>query len=308
MNPFAMLDKEDGWAIGVSGGGDSVALLHMLLAEGKRPVVLHFNHKWSNWGDKAEAFVRKLCAKHGLDCVVGHGKGRTATNAEETARKARYAFFAKEVVKRGLAGVMVAHTQDDDVEGFFIRLARGSAVKGLSGMAADGMVGGVRVLRPLLGHTREDLRAYLKEQNLRYLNDPSNMGDDTMRARIRKLMPKLEQAGLHPQHIAASMASLQAADAALEQAAEDVWRQHGTLAADRASCPLQVVRGLTEEVGVRLVLRLLAEAGQPAPLPRRSKCVSVLSAMLRQARGKQSLGRCHVVWDKGGVVVICAKP
>lgn len=313
------------WAVAVSGGGDSVALLHMLLKDGYGPrlVVLHYNHKWSDWGDTAEAFVRGLCARHNLELVVGQGRGRAATNAEEAARKARYAFFAREVERRQLAGVLLGHTQTDDVEGFLMRLARGSAVKGLSGIAADAVMNvmpakagagatrrpptpiqgetTLRLVRPLLGHTRADLRAYLKRHRQRYLNDPSNSGSDTFRARIRKLLPQMEKAGLHPQHIAASMASLRDADAALDTTVQALWRQHGRPKPQGAAYPRLALLALPEEIQLRLAAVLLRESNQPEPLPRRRQLAAMLQAVRQKPHGKVSLGRCLVRWNETDV-------
>lgn len=299
--PFALTLPEGAWAVGVSGGGDSVALLHRLLEEGLRPLVLHYNHRWSAWGDKAEGFVRSLCEQHGVELVVGKGKGRSATNPEEKARNERYAFFAKQVKARGLAGVLVAHTQTDDVEGFFIRLARGSGVKGLSGMAADGVVEGVRVVRPLLAETRESLRAYLKARKLRYLNDPSNAKGDTFRGRVRKLMPALEKAGIHPQHVAASMASLRAADAAVERRAAELGAEYGRTTAKGVTFPRLVLLAQPEEIGVRLLANCLRLTGQLTQLPRRAQLAGMLQAVRAANQGTRSLGRCGVRWKEKDV-------
>lgn len=290
------------WAIGVSGGGDSVALLHMLVAAGQKPVVLHYNHMWSAWGDKAEALVTKLCGKYGLKLVVGKGKGRPATNAEAKAREERYAFFAKQVGKLKLEGVLVGHTQTDDVEGFFMRLARGSGVAGLAGMKEDNAVEGVRVVRPLLGYTRAELRAYLKTHQQTYVNDPSNRADDTFRARIRKVLPVLAKAGVEPQHVASSMASLHAANVALDITVQGLWKAHGRVERGRALFPRAVLLDQPQELAVRLVGILLQQSGQQQPLPRRQQCLAALVAIGAEGHGKRSLGRCFISWTSLRVV------
>lgn len=299
-----MFQPDQRWAVAVSGGGDSVALLHMLLKAGYGPrlVVLHYNHKWSPWGDKAETFVRRLCARHKLNLVIGQGRGRSATNAEETARKARYAFFSREVTRHRLAGVLLAHTQTDDVEGFLMRLARGSAVKGLSGMAADSTMAGLRLKRPLLAETRASLRTYLKTHRHRYLNDPSNTAADTFRARIRKLLPHLEKAGLHPHHIAASMASLRAADTALDMASDAVWKDT-LLHQGVNTCRLSrsALLNQPEEMIVRLMQRAIHETSSVFPLPRRSQLVACKTAIKTQESGHRPMGTTDWTWTKTAI-------
>lgn len=123
------------WALGLSGGADSVALLLKCLEAGVRPVALHFNHAFADEnGDEAEAFCRGLCASLGVSLTVGwrvEAPGERGSK-ESRARAARMAFFARELRAAGCVGILLAHQADDRAENLVLRLARGCGSEGLS--------------------------------------------------------------------------------------------------------------------------------------------------------------------------------
>jgi tRNA(Ile)-lysidine synthase len=186
--------------VAVSGGADSVALLGLLMELRKQLgivlSVVHFNHKLRGKHSEAdEKFASKLAEKHGLAFHAGRGdiaakaKKRKA-NLEDTARRARYAFFAHLVEDGRVDKVAVAHTEDDQAETVLAHILRGTGLAGLGGIHPA--VG--HVVRPLLGVRRAELRAYLRSGKQTWREDATNRDTTRMRARIRKkLMPNLEK-------------------------------------------------------------------------------------------------------------------
>jgi tRNA(Ile)-lysidine synthase len=185
-------------AVAVSGGADSVALLHLLLEiredAGIILSVAHFNHKLrGRASDADEKFVRTLAAEHGLEFFVAHEEiaaraKRERGNLEEVARKARYAFFEKLVREERVAKIAVAHTADDQAETVMAHILRGTGLAGLGGIHPQAGA----VFRPLLSVRREDLRKYLRANRRRWREDSTNLDTKRTRARIRqKLMPLL---------------------------------------------------------------------------------------------------------------------
>ena len=186
--------------VAVSGGADSVALL-LLLVELRKDLgivlsVVHFNHKLrGKFSEGDEKFAAGLAAKYKLGVHVGRGDigaeaKRKKANLEDTARQARYEFFEK-LTKEGVVDkVAVAHTADDQAETVLAHILRGTGIAGLGGIHPQ--VG--RVVRPLLGVRRGELRAYLKSKKQSWREDASNRDTTRMRARIRKkLLPILER-------------------------------------------------------------------------------------------------------------------
>lgn len=185
---------QERWALGLSGGADSVALLLKCLEVGVRPVALHFNHAFADEnGDEAEAFCRELCASLGVALVVDRREigGQERGSKESRARAARMAFFAREIPAAGCVGILLAHQADDRAENLILRLARGCGAEGLSSFGWGGAVPGaplLRVWRPLLDETHAEQVAWLKARGQSWVEDVSNADVTIPRNAIRHLL------------------------------------------------------------------------------------------------------------------------
>jgi tRNA(Ile)-lysidine synthase len=188
------------WAVGVSGGADSVALL-LLFVEAKRPDVslhvAHLDHETRQGRSTQDAqFVRDLAARLSVTATVGtrsEVEGDLPTvesNVSVRYRAARLALFRRIVREHDLDGVILAHHADDQAETVFQRLLRGSGPMGLAGMAPRTCVGGLTILRPLLSVRRETLRAALREGGEVWQEDESNASDANLRNRLRRVLEK----------------------------------------------------------------------------------------------------------------------
>jgi tRNA(Ile)-lysidine synthase len=182
----------------VSGGGDSVALVHLLRElEADGHVVLagvaHLNHRLRPDASRDEAFCRGLADAAAVPCDVGHADVAAAAasarvSVEVAGRDARYAFFEDVRVARAGHAVAVAHTRDDQAETVLLRLLRGAGTHGLRGALASR--GGV--VRPLLTCGRDELRGYLAARGAAWLEDATNADTTLLRNRIRHdLLPRL---------------------------------------------------------------------------------------------------------------------
>jgi tRNA(Ile)-lysidine synthase len=174
--------------VGVSGGADSVALLDALVQLGHRPHVAHLNHQWRGNDSDADAeFVRELAGRYGLPVTT---EARAVPHNEDAARQARFEFFESIDIRN----VVLAHTADDQVETFLMRLIRGAGVEGLAGILPEKQIGRLRILRPLLGVWRTEVIDYLKSRQLTWREDRSNADRQFLRNRLRhELLPLLER-------------------------------------------------------------------------------------------------------------------
>jgi tRNA(Ile)-lysidine synthase len=193
------------YLIGVSGGRDSVALLHQLHHFGyRRLIVCHLNHQLRGRSSGADArFVERLAAK--LDYRFEPGRtdvaalARTSKQSLETAgRMARYDFFAKVARRRRCPTVFLGHHADDLVETFLMNLFRGAGPAGFSGMReiTSRRVAGVelRIVRPFLGVWREEIDRYVKRRQLDFRDDATNESLGPVRNRVRRrLIPYIEK-------------------------------------------------------------------------------------------------------------------
>lgn len=195
--------------VGVSGGADSAALLHLLWQRRQDPqlpfrvVAAHLNHQTRGVDSDTDAeFVQQESTRLGVDCFVEHRNipeiaARLGLGIEETGRRERYAFFERICLKAGAHVVAVAHHADDQAETVLHRILRGTGLRGLGGMSAVRPLtprSEVRLVRPMLEHTRAELRAYLDAHKIAFREDSSNQSLEPVRNRIRlNVLPLLEQ-------------------------------------------------------------------------------------------------------------------
>ena len=186
--------------VAVSGGADSVGLLHLLenlkADLGVTLVVVHFDHSLRGAESTADAeFVAGLARASGLEYILGRedvaaAAARNRWNLEDAARRMRYAFFERVVAEGRATRIAVAHTADDQAETVLARLIRGTGPAGLAGIYPA--IGSV--VRPLLSVRRNELRDYLWQRGYEWREDSSNDDTQRLRARIRKqLLPILDR-------------------------------------------------------------------------------------------------------------------
>lgn len=192
ISRYSMLAPGARVVVAVSGGADSVCLLHVLRELGVTVVgVAHFNHQLrGEESDQDERFVAGLAARLGLDFFCGGAPiGAAPGNLEQAARHARRDFFSG-LIRDGRAGrVALGHTRDDQAETVLFRFLRGSGLTGLAGIhpvTAGGLI------RPLIDVTRAEVEQFLRSRQIPWREDSTNRDPHFARNRIRReLLPQL---------------------------------------------------------------------------------------------------------------------
>ena len=193
------------YLVGVSGGRDSVALLHQLAQLGyRRLIVCHLDHQLRGRASNADAkFVDRLAAK--LDCEFELDRTDVAALARETrqsietaGRRARYEFFARVARRRRCHTIFLAHHADDFVETFLMNLFRGAGPTGLAGMreVSSRQVAKTEltIVRPLLSVWREEIDRYITAHRIEFRDDATNENLGPIRNRVRRrLIPDIEK-------------------------------------------------------------------------------------------------------------------
>ena len=182
--------------VAVSGGADSVCLLHVLLEVGPRwdlrPLVLHLNHGLrGEESDRDEEFVREMAARAGLPILVESWERRDAgsCNLEEAARDARLAFFEKALATGAVERVALGHTRGDQAETVLFRFLRGAGTAGLAGIRPATSTG---IVRPLVEIDRDEIEQFLRGRGIAWREDSTNLSPEFARNRIRHhLLPQL---------------------------------------------------------------------------------------------------------------------
>lgn len=184
----------------VSGGVDSVALLGLLVGDGRFSVVCwHLDHGLRPDSAADAAFVTFVAARLGVPCVAEAADVRAALRGdgiEEAARRVRYARLAAACQHLGAVAACTAHHRDDQAETALLQILRGCGPEGPGGIAPEReLAPGLRLLRPLLQSTRADLVAWCRAGGQDWREDPSNADPAFARNRIRhRILPQWEQA------------------------------------------------------------------------------------------------------------------
>jgi len=193
--------------VGVSGGADSVALLHALcqLAKDKNRnyeiIAAHANHGLRDEAAADAEFVQKLSQQLGVQCVVEDldvttRAAKDKQGTEHAARTLRYEFFRRLALKLNAQTVALAHHADDNVETILFRILRGTGLRGAGGMSASRELGdsGVRIVRPLLEIRRNEIIAYCHDTKLAWCEDHTNLDTTYRRNFLRhELLPLIRQ-------------------------------------------------------------------------------------------------------------------
>ena len=193
------------YLIGVSGGRDSVALLHCMVDLSYRKLIIcHFDHQLRGRSSQADVrFVEKLAAKYDVDLEIGSADVRAIADnrkmsIETAARETRYSFFAKMAKQRRCPTIFLAHHADDLVETFLINLFRGAGLTGLTAMREISIRRiddvDLTIVRPLLGVWRDQIDKYVQQHRLKFREDASNKNLAPLRNRLRRrVIPYLEK-------------------------------------------------------------------------------------------------------------------
>jgi tRNA(Ile)-lysidine synthase len=278
---FHNLAGSHGLVIAVSGGPDSTALLVLAARWAKRRkrppklIAVTVDHGLRPQAAREAAAVKRLARRLGVPHRTLHWRGnKPKTGLQEAARVARYRLLAQAASRAGYAHIVTAHTLDDQAETVLFRLARGSGVIGLAGMAhasplPAGGDGELLLVRPLLLVPKARLIATLKAARVAYCDDPTNRDPRFARARLRALMPALAREGLDARGLARLAARVRRAEATIEFAvaaaraalAPGPWPERGPIvfATSRFAA-------LPAEVALRLLGRAVAHTGDEGPV------------------------------------------
>ncbi len=299
---YGLLKQGDRVLVALSGGQDSVVLLHCLLqlapARSLTVEAAHFNHGIRNGeSDRDQAFVEGLCVDWGGHLEVGRGDVTALARErrrglEEAAREARYHFLHGVMDRRGMEVLALAHTLSDAAETFFMRLIKGASPYGLRGILPRK---GSRV-RPLIEVTRREVEGYLGDLALPHVEDSSNRDVTHFRNWVRwRLLPLLrEQNPEIEKAIGRFMDVFREENLHLEHEAGKVLREVSYAGEDR-EVPLDLLR--SEDVGLcrRVLLNLVHSMGADLQWIH----LDAMLRLIREEKGGEAM--CHL---PGGICAV----
>lgn len=303
-----MLKPHDRVVVGVSGGVDSLVLLHVLTQLddlGLELHVAHLDHALRPRSSGDVEFVRSVAERYGLPFHTAREDVHSLAlqrswGVEEAARYARYGFLRRVAESVGACRIAVGHNADDQVETVLLHLLRGTGLHGLTGMSPHRSDG---VIRPLLGVTRPEILKYAKEAGISWLEDESNESIDFRRNRIRhRLLPLLEEE-YNPNIRSGLLRLAEVSRAAEEFIADETKRRLVELYGEPNGAPVVVSAESLNRLPLALqreALRAACRRAQPdRPGPSFERVESLRAALAKRTggwtleMGNGLLARCH---------------
>lgn len=277
--------------VALSGGADSVALLHLLrfIAPPARLAAAHLDHAMRPGSEDDAAWVRGLCRSWGVPLLSG--RAAVPPRTEEEARSARYAFLRSAAAEQGATWIATAHHADDQAETVLFRALRGTGIEGLRGIPARTAAG---LVRPLLPFWRREIREYAARAGLRWREDPTNLAVDAARNRLRqRILPEIERS------VAPGARRSLVRLAALAREADVAWRvllpalEAEAVRHEGEACLLarDRLRAYDPAVGARILRDVLRRFG---PVPGRAGTRAALQFITDATSGRE-------LWLPGGV-------
>jgi tRNA(Ile)-lysidine synthase len=288
FSSFSYFETNPTLAVAVSGGADSMALLLLAHEWAKKHrgkvVALTVDHRLRKESAAEAAQVKTWCAEEKIEHHTLLWKPTSAT--QSAARDARYALLTSWCKKHHVLHLLTGHHQGDQAETFFFRLARGSGIDGLAGMAAESVRDGVRLLRPLLSLPKSSLIDFLREQKQPWIEDPTNNTAKYTRNIVRaNLTPALNEKSAE---LAFRIGKLRYH---LEEClAETMARTISIFSEGYAVLSMTMFKTLPPDYGVRTLSALVQTIGEEATPPRTEKLARLYGELLE---GKtRTLGGC----------------
>lgn len=297
LRQFSEEDATVGLA--VSGGSDSMAMLHLMaevaVQARVRLQVATVDHRLRPEAATEAEEVGRVCAGLGLPHdVLVWDHGPIAGNLMQAAADARYGLLAHWAKQSGAATVMLAHTADDQAETFLMGLSRASGLDGLSGMRRRFDRDGISFCRPFLAVSRQDLRQWLSQRGLGWMDDPSNDNPRFSRVRARRVTQALAPLGITVQQLSAVTQHLSMAQGVVRAATARAAQEAVTEFAGSLSFDLAGFLENGPEIARRLLIGMVRWMnGEPHP-PREAKIAALLDAV--GARRDATLGGVRFQW------------
>jgi tRNA(Ile)-lysidine synthase len=310
-------------AIAVSGGGDSLALMHLLRDWAKTarrvpPVVLTVDHGLQSKSATNARKVLRWAKALGLKAHLLSWEGaKPEADIEAGARQARYRLMGEWCRTHGIATLYVGHTRDDQAETFLLRLARGSGLDGLAAMQAISPYPApgfeeLRLVRPLIDFERALLRQFLEAREQKWIDDPMNADPRFGRVRIRGTMESLLASGLTPGRIADAAVHLGRAREALDAVTAAVLRRACRAQGEVILVESDALMSAPREIGLRALAALLMAVSRQVYRPRFERLERLFDMIASGELGRgRTLHGCrigpapgsHAIFDAGTLLV-----
>ena len=294
------LDLDQKFAVAVSGGPDSLALafLSKIYAIKKNLISKFYivDHKLRPESTKEAKFVSNLLKKKFIRSEILTWRGKKPQKSiQSIARTKRYELLFKKCNQFKIKDILMGHHEDDIIENFFIRLLRGSGIKGLTSLDKKATIKKKNILRPLIDIKKDDLIFISKKVFNFYVEDPTNRVEKYQRVRIRKLIKNLEKDGLDKNKLKKTIKNLKHANNVIEFYVDKNLRENTSFFKNKKKLILNSDFFLQpQEVAFRAFSESLKLIGEKYYSPRGKKLEKIIWELENNRLNKATLGGCII--------------
>lgn len=302
MHLLPAKDSGNNLALAVSGGPDSMAMLHMIYELGLAFTAITVNHNLRPEASQEADLVALECLKLKIPHVTlkWQHKG-IKSNIHDRAREARYGLMTDWCRANGISFLATAHHMDDRIEHFFIRISRGAGLLGL--LDHEKMLyNNINIIRPMFDFSKTELLEYLRDRNINYAEDQSNSDTKYLRTNIRQWlekMPKELKSELFKKRLLSVKENLARASMVVtrifEEEASKVKYEEGKAIIEKLP--------IDEEIAIMLVSHILPKIGEQKDPPRMESMKKLYTKLERSSASKTTLCGCIIERKKNGIFI-----
>ncbi len=279
------LDKKQTYAVAVSGGPDSLALSYLTQIYSKKYKTKFYyflvDHKLRSDSSREAKSVKNMLRKINIKLKILSWNGKKPkSNIQSIARFNRYSLLAKECEKKKIKYILLGHHKDDRDENFFIRLTRGSGLKGLVSLNEKSNNFNLNLIRPLLSFQKKDLVKISKDIFKSFIEDPSNKNFDFKRIRMRYLIDNLEKEGLDKEKLNLTISNLKDSNNALDYFSNKNISHNSYFSFRRNTCILnKEFMSQPNEIVFRSIIMILKKVSKNYYSPRGKSAVQLINIL-----------------------------
>ena len=289
--------KFKSFIVAVSGGSDSMALalLSGLLKQEKNKKIyfVHVDHGIRKNSGKEALQLKKILKKIQINLKIIKNNKSIKKNIQKSARDRRYQILSDFSKKNGIKALVTAHHKDDQIETFLIRLSRGSGVEGLSSMSEISKLNsGIKLLRPFLKFTKEDLKSITKKFFNKIIKDPSNKNKKFLRTNIRELTRILKSKGIDPNQIFRSIENISSTKVAINFYVKQSLKKFVKFRKKETIFDLSMFQKEPVDVKFKIINTIVKNRTAKYYPPRAKKVLNLINRFKSKSTQKSTLGGC----------------
>ena len=300
--------KKKKFLIAVSGGPDSLALTALAKAysfrNNSKIYYVLIDHNIRKKSSQEAILVKKLLKKNQIHLNVLKNKKTITTNIQSRARTIRYDLLTNFCKKKNIKTILTAHNLEDQVETFFIRLSRGSGLKGLSSMKRIHKINGnISLVRPLLDFKKNQLIKISKIVFGKYFKDPTNKNIKYFRTRIRNLKNLLEKSGINYDQIFKSINNLAISRDTLDYYFKEIYRDLIDKKRNKYCINLLKFNKINQEMKLMVLSKTIKDFTNSYYAVRSNKIIRLIDKIATKKNTKCTLGGCIILVKKKHIIL-----